>query len=1112
MHFIPPQSARWLRNGWMILGVLLAWLVPMRVSAHAVNGLYVGTDFYAPSPAIQDAARASGFTRLFLSFFHVETNGDLTYNGTPVVRNGVFVGDASWEKKLARIKTPPTSVDRIELSIGGEGDASFANLKHLIAVSGTNSDSVLYKNFSALKDATGADAIQIMDEETYDLPSATLFGQMIANLGMKVSLGPFNNQKFWVALKTQLGSRVDAIYLQCYGRGTNNDPGLWNQALGGFEVYPGLWGNTDTPTSAMMKMRKWQQGLGISGGFIWLNGFMPGDSVKWASALSYGLNSIPCLRIINRNSGKAMALLGTNITNGSIISQASPKADDTQRWMLVPTDDAGHFKLVSWTSGLCASITYNSSLGGAQLWAWDYNHDPSQQFELVDTGNGWFKIKNVRSGLMLEVAGGSVANEAAVQQNIDTGVANQQWKFYPYDSTVLAYDNFDYPAGYLSGQNGGEGWNGGWLDVLNPGTKVITGSLTDASRASVLHTVTASGNSVFIPNAKRVGRYLDCSISGIFSAYGYLNPNGRIGADGTTLYLSFFQQPEKLVLFYEFELNRSLDRIAGIGNDTHTTSVNLRAPGTAFTPIGLGDTNVNFYVLRIDFKPGNDDVRIYRNPDPVTEPNQPTLAMKNVADMSFNRLSLAAFANSNTVKFGQIRVASSWPDAVSAASEHTIQFSNNFTADDIFKQVNVSAQVLQGSGQMYYLLEGDTGLRIKLNRPMSFEPGDMVALSGLVEQRNQFVDLIEVTAQKTGHQPLPSAKPFDVSNLQQQLPWGWLEGVITGLEDNGTEQILQIQAGPQKIMALVHSDHRDSTSWPLGSRLKLTGILIRHDANVADAENENAFEMLLDSPAAVEIIAKPPWWTLKRAMIAVSSLIAILMFAFIWISLLHRQVDRRTIQWKSEISKREKIEQDRIITEERSRIARDLHDDLGSKLTQINMLAWLPGELTKSENLRERLQLVGEKSLGMITALDEVVWMMNPKSETLSSFAAYLAGYTEEFLSKTGIDCRVEAPGSYPARVITSEMRNHLFSSVKEVLNNAVRHGKPSRISLKFAVSENDFVICVHDNGSGFDPAQISPGNGLANLQERMRKMKGQCQIQSSAKTGTQVTLQAPLV
>ena len=107
-------------------------------------------------------------------------------------------------------------------------------------------------------------------------------------------------------------------------------------------------------------------------------------------------------------------------------------------------------------------------------------------------------------------------------------------------------------------------------------------------------------------------------------------------------------------------------RIGGIGNDTGTGNVNLRAGGVNNYTLGPGDTGVDFYVVRIDYKTGNDDVFVYRNPTSLTEPVTPTLIVSNAADMSFNGVSVAAF-NGPDLKIDEIRLGATWADAIGLA-------------------------------------------------------------------------------------------------------------------------------------------------------------------------------------------------------------------------------------------------------------------------------------------------------------------------------------------------------------------------------------------------------------------------------------------------------------
>ncbi|MES2924803.1 MAG: immunoglobulin domain-containing protein, partial [Verrucomicrobiota bacterium] len=242
----------------------------------------------------------------------------------------------------------------------------------------------------------------------------------------------------------------------------------------------------------------------------------------------------------------------------------------------------------------------------------------------------------------------------------------------------MAYEGFDYAPGTnnLTTQNGGSGWNGAWQTVNNGSASVVAGSLAAGSSAPAGYDLRSVGNSSNLPTNQRTGRFLDTSTNGPFGARGYRDPNGNIGKDGTTLYLSFMQQPNGMSAYYEFEFHRGNlgdpGRIAGIGNDQGGDNVNLRAPNGTHTFIGSGTNTVNYYVVRIDFKPGNDDVYVYRNPTSTTEPGVPTLTRLGASDMSFNGISFGAFNNGRTVAHDEIRIGQSWDDVTLPANAQPV--------------------------------------------------------------------------------------------------------------------------------------------------------------------------------------------------------------------------------------------------------------------------------------------------------------------------------------------------------------------------------------------------------------------------------------------------------
>jgi hypothetical protein len=241
---------------------------------------------------------------------------------------------------------------------------------------------------------------------------------------------------------------------------------------------------------------------------------------------------------------------------------------------------------------------------------------------------------------------------------------------YVENNRLLAYDGFAYAGSFSSidgvTQNGGLGWSGAWQNVEGINNLIQDGSLAGGTNVPAGYDSFSISNSYYNYDQSRAGRLLDCSTNGALAARGYLNSAGYIGAAGKTLYVSFLMQPSTTSSFYEFEIHRDNlndpGRIAGVGNDTASTDVYLRTPGAPFADLGAGDTAVDFYVVRIDFLGGNDNVRVYRNPTSLTEPLMPTLALTNVGNMSFNGISFGAFGNNLAID--EMRLGATWSDAL----------------------------------------------------------------------------------------------------------------------------------------------------------------------------------------------------------------------------------------------------------------------------------------------------------------------------------------------------------------------------------------------------------------------------------------------------------------
>jgi signal transduction histidine kinase len=260
------------------------------------------------------------------------------------------------------------------------------------------------------------------------------------------------------------------------------------------------------------------------------------------------------------------------------------------------------------------------------------------------------------------------------------------------------------------------------------------------------------------------------------------------------------------------------------------------------------------------------------------------------------------------------------------------------------------------------------------------------------------------------------------------------------------------------------------------------------------------------------VLSQPSWWTLQRLLIVVGVLLIVLIFSALWITQLRRLVDHRTSQLQYEMRERERVQRQHVIEAERSRIARDLHDDLGSSLTEIGVLANIGQHaLLANDNYLSLFGTITSKARSLIAALDVIVWAVDPADNSLQSLADYLSGYTDEYFAHTNVSCRFKVPVAFPAIVLDGRIRHELFVAVKEALNNVVRHSDATEVEFQMAVVDNTLDIVIADNGKGFEPKNEQEGYGLENLSGRLNKLGGRCLVESSVGGGTTVKIHLPL-
>jgi signal transduction histidine kinase len=144
--------------------------------------------------------------------------------------------------------------------------------------------------------------------------------------------------------------------------------------------------------------------------------------------------------------------------------------------------------------------------------------------------------------------------------------------------------------------------------------------------------------------------------------------------------------------------------------------------------------------------------------------------------------------------------------------------------------------------------------------------------------------------------------------------------------------------------------------------------------------------------------------------------------------------------------------------------------------------------------------------------MDELVWTINARSDTVESFAYYLGQFAEEYVAAAGLRCRLAIPVDLPDHPLAADVRRHLYLASKEAVTNAVKHAHAVEIGVTLCMVDGTLVLEITDDGCGLPAARLDPtGNGLKNLRDRMTAAGGRLDIQSAAGAGTRIRCTIPL-
>jgi signal transduction histidine kinase/ligand-binding sensor domain-containing protein len=198
----------------------------------------------------------------------------------------------------------------------------------------------------------------------------------------------------------------------------------------------------------------------------------------------------------------------------------------------------------------------------------------------------------------------------------------------------------------------------------------------------------------------------------------------------------------------------------------------------------------------------------------------------------------------------------------------------------------------------------------------------------------------------------------------------------------------------------------------------------------------------------------------------------------------------------------------------RTRIATDLHDDIGSNLSRIAILSEVVSHQVKHDGpqVREPLAKIAGTSRELVDSMSDIVWAINPAKDQLSDLTQRMRRFASDILTARNIEFRFRAPSVEEYLKVGADIRRQVFLIFKEAVNNLVRHSACTRVDLELRIDGRHLLLTLKDNGKGFDPALLAEGHGLMSMRARAESINGRFEISSGNGDGTTVSLIAPLL
>jgi signal transduction histidine kinase len=189
-----------------------------------------------------------------------------------------------------------------------------------------------------------------------------------------------------------------------------------------------------------------------------------------------------------------------------------------------------------------------------------------------------------------------------------------------------------------------------------------------------------------------------------------------------------------------------------------------------------------------------------------------------------------------------------------------------------------------------------------------------------------------------------------------------------------------------------------------------------------------------------------------------------------------------------------------------------MHDGLGSGLTKIAIMSEVvKKQIYEPEKAKQQLENIAESSRELVDSLQDIIWVLNPKNDTIESLTAYIREYALKFFEPFGIETVFNYPEEFPDSRLSEETRRNIFLTVKETFTNICKHAWCNNVLICFEHRDSMVILTIKDDGKGFDMEKLRKfGNGLRNMQLRIQQVGGRYRICSQMGKGTQTLIEIP--